>query len=184
VIKLNLGCGNRKLHGFINIDMRPEVAPDVVGDITSINSTYDNEVELIYACHVLEHFPLEPFPFQPKTYFDVLRDWYAALKPGGVLRLAVPDLQAAFEHFLTTRDLASIRALLYGGQKYDYDFHYHGWTADTLSNDLMKMGFRHVRLYDWNETEHYYVDDYSQAYLPHMDKRNGKLMSLNMEAVK
>jgi hypothetical protein len=28
------------------------------------------------------------------------------------------------------------------------------------------------------------MDDYSQSYLPHMDKENGTLMSLNLEAVK
>ena len=56
--KLNLGCGDRKLHGFVNIDVREDIKPDVVCDITAINSQYDNEVELIYACHVLEHFPL------------------------------------------------------------------------------------------------------------------------------
>jgi len=46
------------------------------------------------------------------------------------------------------------------------------------------MGFCDVRVYDWKSTEHFYVDDYSQAYLPHMDKTNGKLMSLNVEATK
>ena len=29
-----------------------------------------------------------------------------------------------------------------------------------------------------------YIDDYSQSYYPHMDKEDGKLMSLNVEAVK
>ncbi len=42
-----------------------------------------------------------------------------------------------------------------------------------------------VRLWDWKTTPpHGYVDDYSQAYLPHMDKRGGKRMSLNVEADK
>ena len=184
MIKLNLGCGNRKIHGFTNIDVRSEVNPDVVCDITSITSEYKNEVGLIYAAHVLEHFPLKPFPFQPKTYFDVLSDWYGALKEGGVLRISVPDLEASFEHFMETKDFESIRAFIYGGQKYDYDFHYHGWTMNTLIKDLKKVGFKTVRSYNWRETDHYYVDDYSQAYLPHMDKENGKLMSLNVEATK
>ena len=74
--------------------------------------------------------------------------------------------------------------LIYGGQKYDFDFHYHGWSEETLTDALLKVGFREVKLYDWRQTEHFYVDDYSQAYLPHMDKVSGKLMSLNMEAIK
>lgn len=182
-MKLNLGCGDRKIHGFINVDVRKDVSPDVVCDITRISSQF-KDAEMIYACHVLEHFPWQPFEFQPTTYFDVLRDWYLTLKKGGILRLSVPNFDAACEHYIANKDLKSIRALLYGGQKYDYDFHYHIWTQETLRADLLKVGFASVQTYDWQDTEHFFVDDYSQAYLPHMDKENGKLMSLNMEAVK
>ena len=83
-----------------------------------------------------------------------------------------------------TNDFDSVRAFFYGGQKYDFDFHYHGWSFETLEKELVKLGFRDVKTYDWKSTEHFYVDDYSQAYLPHMDKTNGKLMSLNVEATK
>ena len=181
--KLNLGCGDRKMHGFVNVDVREDIKPDVVCDITKISSKF-KDVDLIYACHVLEHFPWQPFVFQPTTYFDVLKDWRDALKEGGVLRLSVPDFDAACEHYIANKDLKTIRAFLYGGQKYDYDFHYHCWTQETLTRDLLKVGFKSVKIYDWQQTEHFFVDDYSQAYLPHMDKANGKLMSLNMEAVK
>ena len=83
-----------------------------------------------------------------------------------------------------TNDFEAVRAFFYGGQKYDFDFHYHGWSYDTLEKALIEAGFQEVRCYDWSKTEHFYVDDYSQAYLPHMDKTNGKLMSLNIEAIK
>ena len=55
---------------------------------------------------------------------------------------------------------------------------------DTLKRDLLDIGFKSVERYNWKDTEHFYVDDYSQAYLPHMDKANGLLMSLNVEATK
>ena len=44
----------------------------------------DNSVELIYACHLLEHFGRYSFE-------GVLREWYRVLEQGGILRLAVPD---------------------------------------------------------------------------------------------
>lgn len=44
------------------------------------------------------------------------------------------------------------------------------------------VGFMNTN--NWRETEHSDVDDFSQAYLPHMDKENGILMSLNIEAIK
>ena len=53
-----------------------------------------------------------------------------------------------------------------------------------MTRDLKSVGFRDVKRYDWKKTEHFYIDDYSQAYLPHMDKIRGNLMSLNVEAVK
>ena len=49
---------------------------------------------------------------------------------------------------------------------------------------LKSLGFSEVKKYDWRKTSHSQFDDHSQAYLPHMDKENGDLMSLNIEAVK
>ena len=46
------------------------------------------------------------------------------------------------------------------------------------------MGFERVARYDWRDTEHAEIDDYSQAYVPHMDKENGTLVSLNVQAYK
>ena len=182
-IKLNVGCGQRKMHGFINIDAREDVEPDVVANVAKIHEKYNN-ADLLYACHVLEHFPLKPSTFQPITWKQVLQSWYDTLKPGGVLRMAVPDIKAVSEYYVNTGDLSKLYAFFYGGQKYDFDFHYHCWSFDTLKRDLLEIGFKSVERYNWKDTEHFYVDDYSQAYLPHMDKINGALMSLNVEAVK
>jgi len=114
----------------------------------------------------------------------VLLSWFLALKPGGKLRVSVPDIRAACEYYLRTNDFESVRAFFYGGQKYDFDFHYHGWSEETLTKALKKVGFTKVKIYDWKKTEHFYIDDYSQTYYPHLDKVNGKLMSLNVEATK
>ena len=58
-----------------------------------------------------------------------------------------------------------------------YDF-------DSLKKLLEDNGFNNVREWDWRQVEHGHIDDYSQAYLPHMDKENGTLISLNVEASK
>lgn len=55
---------------------------------------------------------------------------------------------------------------------------------DSLKKVLVDTGFKNVGIWDWRTTEHATVDDYSQSYLPHMDKDNGMLMSLNIEATK
>jgi hypothetical protein len=53
-----------------------------------------------------------------------------------------------------------------------------------LSDLLHRCGFTDVRIYDWRKTEHADIDDFSQAYIPHMDKENGTLISLNVECIK
>jgi len=50
-----------------------------------------------------------------------------------------------------------------------------------LTNDLKNIGYSRVTGWD---TEYYEFDDFSKAYLPHMDKENGILMSLNVLAWK
>ena len=48
---------------------------------------------------------------------------------------------------------------------------------------LEEVGFEQVQRYDWRETEHAAIDDYSQAYIAHMDKKRGVQISLNVECV-
>jgi len=184
-MKLHLGCYQKKIHGFVNVDIRPEVEPDLVADVFKLPTIKNNSVDLIYACHVLEHAT-------PVQAADALFRWNSILKPNGVLRLAVPDLQAVFDYYRTTGDLQELKSFIYGSQKHDYDVHYTGWDFKTLKSDLEKFGFKDVRRYDWRETEHFYIDDYSQCYMPKMayksrrlsDRIEGTLLSLNVEAKK
>ena len=69
-----------------------------------------------------------------------------------------------------------------GGQRDQYDFHGMIFDEDLLSMSLLEVGFKNVQHWDWRQVEHGAIDDYSQAYLPHLDKEHGRLMSLNLEA--
>ena len=55
---------------------------------------------------------------------------------------------------------------------------------NSLSNVLLQTGYSGIERWDWRQTEHSQYDDHSQAYIPHMDKENGILISLNVEGVK
>lgn len=176
-MNLHLGCGNKILSNFINVDIRNREGVDIISDISEMNMFDENSISLIYACHVLEHFGrLE--------YMDVLKNWYHILESGGILRISVPDIEKVFQHYSINKDLEVLRGFLWGGQTYEQNFHYCGWDFNSLSKDLKKIGFKEVNLYDWRDTEHSNIDDYSQCYLPHMDKEYGILMSLNIEAKK
>lgn len=184
MLKLHLGCGSRKLHGYINIDIREESQPDVVMDITKISKRYFECVDVIYSSHVLEHLPRKPFKMSEKTYKEVLLDWNKALKVGGQIRISVPDIAAVAQYIVETGQIGPVQSFLWGGAKHDYDFHYHGWTFESLKADLIEAGFEDVERYDWKATDHFFVDDYSQSYIPHMNKTTGRLMSLNVQAYK
>ena len=176
-MKLHLGCGDKKFEGYINVDIRAEVNPDIIDDISVLEDFNDESVELIYACHVLEHFGRH-------EYIDVLKKWHQKLKCGGTLRVSVPDIEGVIKKYNEGTPLRNLIGFLYGGQNYKENYHYIGFDFNTLSEDLKSIGFEDVRLWDWKEVEHGHVDDYSQSYIPHMDKDNGQLMSLNIEAKK
>ena len=55
---------------------------------------------------------------------------------------------------------------------------------NSLSKILYDAGFDTVEFWNWRETEHAHHDDHSQAYIPHMDKEKGTLISLNVEGIK
>jgi len=173
-MKLHLGCGTKHLKDYTNIDIRYLPGVDEVNNIRFLRNYKENSVDEIYACHVLEHFGRW-------EYKDVLKRWFEILKPGGQLRLAVPNFQSICEHYYKTSDLKSLIGLLYGGQDYDENYHYIRFDYKTLSKDLKDLGFSSIEEWD---CEQYEGDDFSKAYLPHLDKENGILMSLNILAIK
>jgi predicted SAM-dependent methyltransferase len=175
--KIHLGCGEKKIEGFLNVDIRPELNPDIIDDISKLNKIENSSVNLIYACHVLEHFGRH-------EYKNVLKRWYEILSDGGTLRISVPDFEKVVEYYNKHKNLKSLLGFLYGGQNYPENFHFCTFDFLTLESVLKEIGFSHVKTYDWRKTEHSFIDDYSQAYIPHMDKENGMLMSLNIEAIK
>lgn len=179
-LKLHLGCGSKYIPGFFHIDALQFPHVDRQGLVDHLEFLPDESVELIYACHVLEHFGRHKVD-------DVLREWHRVLQPGGVLRLAVPDFQACSRLYVEGKlahGINDIMGLIIGGQRDQHDFHHILFDRPSLEARLKAVGFSEYRLWDWRNTEHSQLDDYSQAYLPHMDKEKGTLVSLNLEAIK
>jgi ubiquinone/menaquinone biosynthesis C-methylase UbiE len=54
--RLNIGCGEKKFKGWINLDSSKEVKPDKIHDLNRYPYPFkDNEIDEIYADNVLEH---------------------------------------------------------------------------------------------------------------------------------
>lgn len=178
-VKLHLGCGCRRIPGYFHVDVLPAPHVNIVGPVERL-PLQDDSVSLIYASHVLEHFGRH-------EYRAVLAEWFRVLERGGTLRLAVPDFAAcaaAYYEGGLKDGLSGLVGLIVGGQRNSYDYHKMIFDEGYLRRDLYELGFREVRRWDWRATEHTDVDDYSQAYLPHLNKDTGRLMSLNLEALK
>ncbi len=185
-IKLHLGCGKRYLFGYIHIDLDNHPHIDYCHDIKSLPMFKDNSVDLIYSCGTFTYFDRE-------EAIDVLREWNRVLKSGGVLRISVPDFEVIVKLYLQyDNNLEGLGILgpLFGKwkiqsisgqktlyQKTVYDF-------KSIKKKLEFAGFTDIKRYDWQEVMPANYDDYSMAYIPHMDKENGIPLSLNVEGIK
>jgi ubiquinone/menaquinone biosynthesis C-methylase UbiE len=143
----------------------------------------DNTVDLIYSSHSFEYFDRQ-------KAVSVLKEWRRVLKPGGTLRLAVPDFDKLIKVYQKTEKLEKILGPLFGRMEINTPdgpqmlYHKTVYSFSSLKIVLEENGFTGTRRYDWKETIHRDYDDHSQAYFPHMDKSNGTLLSLNIEAEK
>ena len=176
-MKLHLGCGNVLLSGWTNVDIDDIPGIDIKDDVTKLDKIKDNSCEIIYASHVLEHFGRNEFE-------SILKLWNKKLKLDGILRLAVPDFEKSIMWYNKTKKIEDILGLVSGGQKSRFDYHKMVYDKKFLTNVLELCGFGDIKEWDWTKTEHCDSDDYSQSYLPHMEKDTGMLMSLNLEGRK
>jgi predicted SAM-dependent methyltransferase len=178
--KINMGCGWRDFgNSWVHIDSGDYDHLDYK-NITDLKQFSDDSIDLIYASHVIEYFDRE-------EVIPLLNEWRRVLKPSGVLRIAVPNFkEISMLYSNGDYPLENFVGLLYGKMPMGEQTIYHKTTYDfnSLKKVLEAAKYRNVRLYDWRKTSHSQFDDHSQAYLPHMDKENGTLMSLNVECEK
>ncbi len=85
MLKLNLGCGQDKLEGFVNIDRNPKLKPDVLWDLNEFPYPFeDQSVDFIQSTNVIEHLyiPLDLF----------FREMFRILKMNGSMRFTIPNM--------------------------------------------------------------------------------------------
>lgn len=137
--KVNIGCGYKKLEGYINVDVVADVQPDIL--IESGQSVLallpSNEFDEVLANDVLEHIP-------HSSTMNVLLDWAALLKPAGNLVLqtslitGIVDIMRSRPCFETEYNFMRC---LFGFQAHHGDFHYTSFTKATLHTYLVAAGF-------------------------------------------
>jgi len=83
---LNLGCGSAFHPDWINIDFHNHGGSVLAYDLRLGIPLPDATVDVVYHSHVLEHFTRE-------GGVTFLTECFRVLRPGGLLRIAVPDLE-------------------------------------------------------------------------------------------
>ena len=169
---LNLGSAGVILpKPFENVDERAIEGVDHIMDVTDLK--FDaNTFDMIYASHLLEHFPRD-------STQSILNHWVDLLKPGGIIRLSVPCFENLVKIYEASgRDLGAVMGPLMGGQTYQGNFHYMTFDRKFLTKLLINADCEAVHTWDFRRTSHSGYFDFSQALTWEIP------ISLNLEARK
>lgn len=132
-VRLNLGSGPHPMPGYRNLDIKDGFRIDAL--------PYDDgTVDEIRASHVLEHV-------SHTVTLDVMRHWFSKLKPGGVCKVAVPNLGYIIGKLGTATD-EPLEGYLMGGHCDADDYHKAVFTYEKLDSLFRAAGFDCVRPWD------------------------------------
>lgn len=151
--RLNWGCGEHPEPGWINSDIKDGPGIDVSCDIREGLPLEADTIDYAVSIHALPEIP----------YTDIvgaLRELRRVLKPGGVLRLALPDLDKGIQAYLSEdEDYFLIpdedaRAI---GSKFIVQMIWYGYSRTLFTYDftaelLRKAGFTQVTRSDFRTT--------------------------------
>lgn len=142
---LNLGCGDKYVKGFLNIDGNVFRKKDMWLDLRNGLSLPDLSVDAIYSCHVFEHFYIDELQ-------RILKECHRVLEPQGGIRILVPSLEQAISAYLAGNnawfpDFPSSYDSI-GGRFFNYVFcdsqHRLAFDFSFMSELLQEAGFRRV----------------------------------------
>ena len=150
-MKLNLGCGDKILPGYVNVDVAPSRAgktPDVLCNLRRLLAFEDGVAEEVLSVHVVEHF-------WRWEVVDVLREWVRVLKPGGKMILECPNLLSACQQFLADPEASSgpgaegqrTMWVFYGDPAWRDPLMVHRWgyTPKSLAGVMSEADLRDIR---------------------------------------
>jgi predicted SAM-dependent methyltransferase len=154
VRRLNWGCGDHFGGGWINSDIKDMPGVDLPCDIRDGLPLETESIDYATSIHAL-----------PEIHYDDLVDALVelrrVLKPGGVLRLALPDLDRGIQAYLAgDRDyfLVPDEQAEAIGSKFVTQIIWYGYSRTLFTHDfieelLWKAGFREVHHCSYRETK-------------------------------
>jgi len=144
---LHLGCGNKKLDGYVNVDIFNGPIVDEVFNMSEI-PYIDNTIKRIYSEHAIEHVGFEEVK-------NTLKESFRVLQPGGELQLLLPDFEECCKLYLkpTSEKINYYPAkqwykyTIFGIQKSqvgepdEAQYHLSGFSKNEITELLENIGF-------------------------------------------
>lgn len=175
-VLIHLGCGEINSPEFINVDARFFPHIHHVGEVQLLPFFKNDFADMLYTSHTLEHIPM-------KELNSTLSEWYRVLKPGGILRISVPDFDKIISIYNDNdKSIKSIWMPLLGGQEYKENSHYAVFNENYLTTLLLEIGFKDICVWDPLAVKHHDFTDWASILLE-INKKEYPI-SLNLEAVK
>lgn len=145
-VKLHVGCGSERRDGWVNVDARASVQPDVVAPADALPMFADDSVDVIEACHLLEHLSVHEAR-------RAVREWFRLLKHDGELLLELPNFDACVQLLGKHADAHGYDLAMVGIYGWPIDveqggvaqMHKWGWSPESLGALLKDAGFTDVR---------------------------------------
>jgi predicted SAM-dependent methyltransferase len=143
VTKLNLGCGDKKIHGYFGVDIaasRAGILPDVICDLRKLPFGAGT-IDEILSVHVVEHF------WRWEVH-AILMEWARVLKPGGEMILECPNLLTACREFINGQTAHNRTMWVFYGDpawKDSLMVHRWGYTPATLAGTMAEAGLINLR---------------------------------------
>lgn len=97
---LNLGCGNRFLRDWTNVDFISNDIDVLAHNLLQPIPFDDKSFDVVYHSHLLEHFTKSDAE-------SFIEECYRVLRPGGVIRIVVPDLEPIAKNYILALDKVS-----------------------------------------------------------------------------
>jgi predicted SAM-dependent methyltransferase len=153
-VRLNWGCGRVTPPGWIHADQVAGPGVNLVGDIRHGLPVPDAHFDYIVSIHALPEIPCTDLE-------DVLWELRRVLKPGGILRLGLPDMDraiAAYQRGDTAYFLIPDEVFRTPAGKMIAQLTWYGrsrsmFTYEFTQELLLKSGFRNVRRCDFRQTQ-------------------------------
>lgn len=161
-IKVHLGSSNYIIKGWLNYDIDPKGGA-IKADLTKGIPHKDNSVSKIFSEHVIEHF-------SKQEGYNLLKDCYRILKPGGTMRIGWPNLNKIISsHLLKSKkhynhgtphldlryghwdEITSDRLFSWG--------HKYAYTPRYMKDILTEIGFKEIKKCKYMDSSHGYKYD-------------------------